>query len=112
MVRRSNRNPRAEAVGDKSPSNGRNMLPKPEMESETTSSATVTESPDSESSDELTEPVAAFPPPVSRSPGVGMGLNADADPFPPPVTPDVDRRTPRKLTHSLISHSVHDLKRA
>jgi len=96
MVRRSDRNPRAEAVGDNGPStsSGQNPQPKPDMESTTTNSATAMESPDSDSSDELTEQVAASPPLVGRSPGVGMGLRAEADPFPPPVAPEVEPEDP------------------
>jgi len=80
MVRRSDRNPRAEAVGDNGPSNGPNSHPKSEMESSIASSATTTES--SESADEQMEQVAASPPSVSWSPGVGLGLDADAAPWP------------------------------
>jgi len=99
MVRRSDRNPRAEAVGDNGPSNGQNLHPKSEMESTTTSSATATESPDSDSSDERSDQVAAASLlPVSRSPGVGMGLDADADPFPPSVASEVEPRRTYKLT--------------
>jgi len=61
-----------------------------------TSSATATESPDSDSSDERSDPVAAASlPPVSRSPGVGMGLDADADPFPPSVASEVEPEDPQ-----------------
>jgi len=90
MVRRwrSDRNPRAEAVGDNGPSNGQNSLPKSEMESTTASSTTTTES--SDSADEQIEQVAASSPPVSRSPGVGLGLDAIAAPFPPPVASEVE----------------------
>jgi len=103
MVRRSDRKPIAEAVGDNCPFNGQNPQPKVEMESNTTSPVTVemesnttspvtvTEFPDTDSSDELTEQVpAASPPPVSGSPGVRMGLSADAVPFPPPVASEVE----------------------
>ena len=92
MVRRSDRNPRAEAVGDNDPSNGSHPQPKLDMESSnTTSPVTVTESPDTDSSDELTEQVtAASPPSVSGSPGAGLGVNADADPFTPPVASEVE----------------------
>ena len=93
MLRRSDRNyPRVEAVGDHCPSNGQNPQPKLDTESSNTSSpVTVTESPDTDSSDELTEQVAAAsPPPVSGSPGVRMGLSADTVPFPPPVALEVE----------------------
>ena len=63
------------------------LLPKSEMESQTTSSATATDS--SDSADELMEQVAASPPPVSRSPGVGLGLDAIAAPFPPTAALEV-----------------------
>ena len=70
---------------------GQNPQPKLEMESDTTNPDTVTESPDTDSSDELTEQIAAAsPPPVSGSPGVRMGLSADAVPFPPPVASEVE----------------------
>jgi len=100
MVRRSERNPRAEAVGDNCPSNGRIAPPNSEMESSSTNSpVTVTESPDTDTSDELTEYVAAAsPPPVSRSPGVRMGVSADAVPFPPPVALEVEPEDPQVNT--------------
>jgi len=88
MVRRSDRNPRAEAVGDNGPSNGQNSLHKSEMESTIASSATATES--SDSADEQLEQVTASPPLVSRSPGAGLGLDAVAAPFPPPVALEVE----------------------
>ena len=66
--------------------------------SNTTSPVTVTESPDTDSSDELTEQVATVsPPPVSRSPGVRMGRSADADPFPPPVASEVEPEDPTEI---------------
>jgi len=94
MVRRSDRNPRSEAVGDNSPSRGLDTPPKSvashplAMESTSVSSATITES--SESSDEQSDQVTASPPPVSRSPGAGLGLDAVTDPFPPPVASEVE----------------------
>jgi len=51
------------------------------MESNLISSDATTESQDTDSSDELTEPVAAASSPsVSGSPGVRMGVRADAVP--------------------------------
>ena len=88
MVRRSERNPRAEVAGDNDPFNGSNRQPTAEMESQTSSS---TESSDPLEENELTEQVAAVsPPPVSRSPGVEVGLSADATPFPPPVMSEME----------------------
>jgi len=87
IVRPSDRNPRAEAVGDNGPSNGQNSLPKSEMETTIPSSATATES--SDSADEQLEQVTASPSLVSRSPGVGLGLDAIAAPFPPAVASEV-----------------------
>jgi len=111
MVRRSDRNPRAEAVGDKGPSNGRSAPPKSEMESDTTSPDTITESADTDSSDELTEQVAAASPPVSRSPGVGMGLSADADHFPPPVASEVEPdHAEAKTLLQLLLLQAHELE--
>jgi len=99
MVRRSDRNPRAEAVGDNCPSSGQNPQPKLDMESSnTTSPVTVTESPDTDSLDKLTEQVtAASPPPVSRFLSVRMGLSADADPFPPFVASEVEPEVPAEV---------------
>jgi len=51
------------------------------MESHLISSDATTESQDTDSSDELTEPVAAASA-VSGSPGVRMGVSADAVPVP------------------------------
>ena len=49
------------------------------MESHLANSETTTESQDTDSSDELTEPVAAkMSPSVSGSPGVEMGVSGDA----------------------------------
>jgi len=82
MIRRSERGPRAEADGGKDPSNGSSAQPH-EMESHLASSETTTESQDTDSSDELTEPVVvASSPSVSGSPGVRMGVSADAVPVP------------------------------
>jgi len=79
MVRRSERNPRAEAAGGKDSSIESSMQPGAEMESNTISSDTMTESPDTDSSDELTELIAAASSPsVSGSPGVRMGVSAAA----------------------------------
>ena len=90
MVRRSERNPRAEAAGGSSPSIGR-IAPPTDMESNTTSSDTITESPDTDSSDELTEIIAvASPPPVNGSPGVRMGESADVKPEGPTTHPKVN----------------------
>jgi len=100
MVRRSDRNPRAEAVGDNCPSNGQNPQPKLEMESDTTNPDTVTESPGTDSSDELTEQIASASPPVSGSPSVRMGLSADAVPFPPPVASEVEPEDPPEVNKS------------
>ena len=59
------------------------MQRRAEMESNIVSSDTMTESPDTDSSDELTELVAAVPSPsVSGSRGVRMGMSADAVPVP------------------------------
>jgi len=78
MVRRSERGPRAEADGGKDPSNGSNAQPH-EMESHLVSSDATTESQDTDSSDELTETVAAeTSPSVSGSPGVRMGVSGNA----------------------------------
>jgi len=83
MVRRSERNPRAEADGGKDSSNESSAQPPAEMESNLVGSDTTTESQDTDSSDELTEPVAAASTPsVSGSPGVRMGMSADAVPVP------------------------------
>jgi len=82
MIRRSERGPRAEADGGKDPSNGSNAQPH-EMESHLASSETTTESQDTDSSDELTEPVAVVSSPsVSGSPGARTGVSADAVPVP------------------------------
>jgi len=82
MIRRSERGPRADMDGGKYPSNGSNVQPH-EMESHLTSSETTTESQDTDSSDELTEPVAAeTSPSVSGSPGVEMGVSGNAIPVP------------------------------
>jgi len=55
------------------------VQPRAEMESNIVSSDKTTESLDTDSSDELTEIVTAVPSPlVSGSPGVRMGVNADA----------------------------------
>ena len=86
--------PTAEAVGDNSPSSGLDTPLNSEashpvaMESTSVSAATITES--SESSDEQSHQVTASPPLVSRSPGVGLGLDAAAAPFPPPVASEVE----------------------
>ena len=67
-------------AGDNDPSNGSNRQPTAEMESQTSSS---TESSDALEESELTELIAAAsPPPVSGSPGVRMGVSADAVPVP------------------------------
>jgi len=80
MVRRSERGPRAEADGDKDPSNGSSAQPH-EMESHLVSSDATTESQDTDSSDELTEPVTAeMSPSVSGSPGVRMGVSVGGRP--------------------------------
>jgi len=82
MIRRSERGPRAEADGGKDPSNGSSAQPH-EMESHLVSSETTTESQDTDSSDELTEAVAAeTSPSVSGSPGVRMGVSGNAIPVP------------------------------
>jgi len=82
IIRRSERGPRAEADGDKDPSNGSSAQPH-EMESHLVSSDAMTESPDTDSSDELTEVVAAeTSPSVSGSPGVRMGVSGNAIPVP------------------------------
>jgi len=81
MVRLSERNPRAEAAGGKYSSIESSMQPRAEMESNIVSSDTMTESPDTDSSDERTELLAAASSPsVSGSPGVRMGVSADAVP--------------------------------
>jgi len=83
MIRRSERNPRAEVAGGKDSSIESNAQPGIEMESNPVSSDTMTESPDTDSSDELTELIAAVSSPtVSGSPGVRMGVSADAVPVP------------------------------
>jgi len=82
MIRRSERGPRAEMDGGKDPSSGSNAQPY-EMESHLVSSETTTESQDTDSSDELTEPAAAeTSPSVSGSPGVRMGVSGNAIPVP------------------------------
>jgi len=87
MIRRSERGPRAEMDGGKDPSSGSNIQPH-EMESHLTSSETPTESQDTDSSDELTEPVTAeTSPSVNGSPGVEMGVSGNAIPV-PEVEPD------------------------
>jgi len=69
MVTRSERNPRAEADGGKDSSIESSVQPRAEMESNIVSSDTTTESQDTDSSDELTELVAAASSPsVSGSP--------------------------------------------
>ena len=60
MIRRSERGPRAETDGGKDPSNGSSAQPY-EMKSHLVSSETATESQDTDSSDELTEPVVVAP---------------------------------------------------
>ena len=63
------------------------------MESNLVSSDTTTESQDTDSSDELTEPVAAASSPsVSGSSGVRMGVSAGAVPVPEvePETPEAN----------------------
>jgi len=76
------------------------VQPRAEMESNIVSSDTMTESPDTDSSDELTELVAAASSPlVSGSPGVRMEESADAVPVPevqledPSEANTVDRRS-------------------
>jgi len=94
MVRRSERNPREEADGGKDSSNESGAQPQAEMESNLVSSDTTTESQDTDSSDELTEPVAAASSPsVSGSPGVRMGVSADAVPV-----PEVEQEAPEANT--------------
>jgi len=97
MVRRSDRNPRAEAIGDNSSSNElsaplQSVASHPSaMESVSESSATITESP--ELSDEMshsTESVTASPPLGNRSPGAGLELDVVAGPFPPPEASEVE----------------------
>ena len=81
-IRRSERGPRADMDGGKDPSNGSNVQPHV-MESHLTSSGTTTESQVTDSSDELTEAVAAeTSPSVSGSPGVKMGVSGNAIPVP------------------------------
>ena len=78
--------------GGKDPSNGSDVQPY-EMESHLTSSETTTESQDTDSSDELTEPVAAeISPSVSGSPDVVMGVSGNAIPV-PEVEPEALRLT-------------------
>jgi len=106
MVRRSERNPRAEAAGGNDSSIESNRQPRTEMESNTVSSDTMTESPDTDSSDELTELIAvASPPSVSGSPGVRMKESADAVPVlevepedPTDHRPQLTTSPPPKLT--------------
>jgi len=94
MVRRSERNPRAEADGGKDSSIESSVQPRAEMESNIVSSDTTTESPDTDSSDELTELVAAVPSPlVSGSPGVRMRVSADAVPVPEVEPEDPEANT-------------------
>jgi len=82
MVRRSESGPRAEADGDKDPSNGSSAQTH-EMEAHLVSSDATTESQDTDSSDELTEPVTAeTSPSVSGSPDVRMGVSGNAIPVP------------------------------
>jgi len=93
MIRRSERGPRAEVDGGKDPSNG-SSAQRHEMESHIVSSETTTESQDTDSSDELTEPVAAVSSPsVSGSPGVRMGMSADAVPVPGVEPEDLEANT-------------------
>ena len=75
--------------------------------SNTVSSDTITESPDTDLSDELTEPVAAASPPsVNGSPGVRMGESADAVPFPPPVALEVEPEDPKVNILLALSASI------
>jgi len=63
------------------------------MESHLTSPETTTESQSTDSSDELTEPVAVvMSPSVSGSPGVVMGVSGNATPVPEvePEDPEVN----------------------
>jgi len=101
MIRRSERGPRAEADGGKDPSNGSSAQPH-EMESHLANSETTTESQDTDSSDELTEPVAVVSSPsVSGSPGVRMGVSADAVPVPEVEPEDLEANT---LLYSMEQH--------
>jgi len=115
MIRQSERGPRAEADGGKDSSNESGAQPH-EMESNLVSSATTTESQDTDSSDELTEPVAAVSSPsVSGSPGVRMGVSADAVPVPEvePEGPgeantgDLVVSATRRLTMSTVLSQAH-----
>jgi len=93
MSRRSERGPRADMDGGKDPSNG-SSAQLHEMESHLTSSETTTESQDTDSSDELTEPVAAeMSPSVSGSPGVEMGVSGNAIPVPEVEPEDLELNT-------------------
>ena len=99
MVRRSERNPRAEAAGGKDSSIESSVQPREEMESNTVSSDTVTESPDTDSSDELTElTAAASSPSVSESPGVRMGESAGTV-----TVPEVEPEDPLEANTSLFA---------
>ena len=92
MIRRSDRNPRAEAVGSQNLSNGLNAQPELQMESTSTSSATVTESPDSDSTEKL-----SVPPSVGWSPAQGWEKTRTRTPTRHPQRQRWNRRTP-KLT--------------
>jgi len=107
MVRRSERNPRAEAAGGKDSSIESSVQPREEMESNTVSSDTVTESPDTDSSDELTELTAAVSSPsVSESPGVRMGESADAVPV-PEVEPEDPTDHPTVNNPKVNTYTLH-----
>jgi len=92
MVRRSDKNPRAEVVGDNGPSSGQNTPPKSvdlhtlKLESTSVSSTTATET--SESQDEQLDQVSVSSQLVMGSPGAGLGLDAVAASLPSPVTPE------------------------
>jgi len=102
MVRRSERNPRAEADGGKGSSNESSVQPRGEMESDIVSSDTTTESQDTDSSDKLTELVAvASSPSVSGSPGVRMGVSADAVPV-----PEVEPEDPTEANNGITSSKL------
>jgi len=74
-----------------------------QMESHLVSSETTTESQDTNSSDELTEPVAAVSSPsVSGSPGVRMGMSADAVPVPEVEPEDLEANSSLLMSLPII----------
>jgi len=54
----------------------------------------------------LQQIAAASPPPVSGSPGVRMGVSADAVPFPPPVALEVEPEDPNTEVNNSNFRSI------